>query len=103
MKTHNQIFLGLLLTLLTVTQLPAQCYNFSYEYLDGNKANARFSCGAERFWDLVANASYEVPRGSGKNVSFAASMWAGGRSIQLFQTPMSASSVPSRSPRREAR
>ncbi len=68
----------LILLLLGTSQLRGQCRNFAYQYLDGNKVSARVTSGAERFWDLVNAPAYEVPRGSGKNACFAASLWIGG-------------------------
>jgi hypothetical protein len=78
MKTQIKQLGALLILLLGTSQLWSQCRNFSYEYLDGNKVAARFTCGAERFWDLVNKPSYEVPRGSGKSACFAGSFWIGG-------------------------
>ena len=31
------------------------------------------------WWDLVGNAEYEVPKGSGKNSLFAGAIWIGGK------------------------
>jgi hypothetical protein len=54
--------------------LPAgSCYN-----LDANQVSARIWNNGCLFWDLVGNAQYEVPKGSGKNSIFADGLWIGG-------------------------
>jgi hypothetical protein len=47
--------------------------------LDVNNVRARLMNGGDMWWDIpTANASYEVPKGSGKNALFAGSIWIGG-------------------------
>jgi Secretion system C-terminal sorting domain len=77
MKTHIKLLFFTLILGIS-TRSSAQCFTYSYEFLDGNKVSARFSAGSDRFWDMVGSPAYEVPRGAGKNMSFAASMWVGG-------------------------
>lgn len=55
-----------------------QCANAYYDFLDGNQVNAQMHNGPDHFWDFVQNASYEVPKGSGKHSAFASSLWIGG-------------------------
>lgn len=47
------------------------------EWLDVNQVNAALLAGADMHWDLD-HAGYEVPKNSGRNVIFAASLWIGG-------------------------
>lgn len=50
------------------------------KYLDINNVKASISSINNKHWDIsgTANASYEVPKGSGVNASFATSIWIGG-------------------------
>ncbi len=79
MKLQIKFFAAVLLIWVAAPSwLQAQCDGFSYEFLDGNQVSARFTAGTDRFWNLVDAPSYEVPRGSGKDVSFASGLWIGG-------------------------
>lgn len=46
--------------------------------LDINMVQARMSNNGSMFWDLIGNAQYEVPKGSGVNSIFADALWIGG-------------------------
>ncbi len=46
--------------------------------LDINNVRARILGGGDMWWDLIGNAQYEVPKGSGKHAMFAAAIWIGG-------------------------
>ncbi|MEP7167865.1 MAG: hypothetical protein ABI855_00695 [Bacteroidota bacterium] len=46
--------------------------------LDYNNVRARIFVGGDMWWDLVGSPQYEIPKGSGKTSSFAASIWIGG-------------------------
>ncbi|HKR06380.1 MAG TPA: hypothetical protein VJY62_17225 [Bacteroidia bacterium] len=48
--------------------------------LDYNNVRARIFVGGDMWWDMgpVGNPQYEVPKGSAKHSSFAASIWVGG-------------------------
>jgi len=61
------------------TGLSAQV-NTTAKYLDKNKVKARINTTNDKFWNIYGNgsASYEVPKGSGKNAMFANSIWIGG-------------------------
>lgn len=52
----------------------------NYKYLDINRVKAGIMNRGDMWWDLAntGNASYEVPKGSGVNSSFAGSLWIGG-------------------------
>lgn len=46
--------------------------------LDLNNVRTRIHTGGDMYWDLIGNARYEVPKGSGKHSIFAGSLWMGG-------------------------
>ena len=49
------------------------------EYLDINNVRARFMVHGDMFWNPATGmASYEFPKGSGKQSGFASSLWVGG-------------------------
>ncbi len=43
-----------------------------------NNVRAKIFTSGDMWWDLVGNAKYEVPKGSGKTSLFAGSLWIGG-------------------------
>ncbi len=47
-------------------------------YLDINNVRAAIMNGGDMWWDLVGNAQYEIPKGSGKHSLFAGALWFGG-------------------------
>ncbi len=49
----------------------------AYKYLNVGQVKTAILPGADNFWDLDY-ASYEVPKGSGKNSIFAGALWIGG-------------------------
>jgi hypothetical protein len=55
--------------------------NAQYDTLDGNQVRAFIWDNGCMFWDLVANAKYEVPKGSGINSIFADAFWIGGLDV----------------------
>jgi hypothetical protein len=52
----------------------------NFKYLDINRVKAGIMNRGDMWWDLAGtgNASYEVPKGSGANSSFAGALWIGG-------------------------
>lgn len=50
----------------------------SSTFLDLNNVRALIHTGGDMWWDLQGNASYEVPKGSGKMALFAGGIWIGG-------------------------
>lgn len=52
----------------------------NYKYLDINNVKAGIANLSDMHWDIggSGNASYEVPRGSGKHSNFASALWIGG-------------------------
>src|SRR5690606_24466429 len=46
--------------------------------IDINNVRARMNNAGDMWWDLLGNARYEVPKGSGKHSLFAGSAWVGG-------------------------
>ncbi|MFH2095578.1 MAG: T9SS C-terminal target domain-containing protein, partial [Bacteroidota bacterium] len=50
----------------------------SSAYLDLNNVRAMIHTGGDMWWDLQGEASYEVPKGSGKMSLFAGGIWIGG-------------------------
>ncbi len=48
--------------------------------IDINQVDAMLHNGSDMFWDLQSSPRYEVPKGSGKHVAFASSLWVGGTS-----------------------
>ena len=46
--------------------------------LDINNVRTLLHNGGDMWWDLVGNPRYEVPKGSNRHSSFAASLWIGG-------------------------
>lgn len=46
--------------------------------LEVNNVRARIMTGGDMWWDLVNNAQYEIPRGSGKTSMFSGALWIGG-------------------------
>ncbi len=49
--------------------------------LDVNNVRALIQTGGDMWWDLVGQARYEVPEGSGRNSLFAGSLWLGGQDV----------------------
>ncbi|HRU61116.1 MAG TPA: hypothetical protein P5565_06555, partial [Bacteroidia bacterium] len=47
--------------------------------LDINNVRTPIWINGDMWWDLVGNAEYEVPKGSGKNSLFAGAIWIGGK------------------------
>ncbi len=68
----------LLMALWAPLKISGQCIPFGYQHLDGNKVDATVHNSADMFWDLVNRPAYEVPKGSGLNVSFGSALWVGG-------------------------
>ncbi len=46
--------------------------------LNINNVRARLLNGGDKWWDLVGNAQYEVPKGSDRHAMFAGAIWIGG-------------------------
>ena len=46
--------------------------------LNLNNVRARINTGGDMWWDLIGNAKYEIPKGSGKTSLFSAALWIGG-------------------------
>lgn len=68
-------FLGLIVG----TNLCMAQVNSFYTNLDINNINARFNVSGSDFWDpLTGDASFEAPKGSGKNSMFTSGLWIGG-------------------------
>lgn len=49
--------------------------NTNYRNLDVNQVDAYYMNRGQMFWDGISQASYEVPKGSGKHSAFAAGLW----------------------------
>jgi hypothetical protein len=64
---------------LALNKVSAGCpYTQAKTDLDINNVRAKIFTGGDMWWDLAGNAKYEVPKGSGKTSSYAASLWIGG-------------------------
>lgn len=50
--------------------------------LNVNNVRALIHSGGDMWWDLITNARYEVPKGSGRNAMFVGTLWIGGRDLQ---------------------
>lgn len=50
--------------------------------LNVNNVRALIHSGGDMWWDLIANARYEVPKGSGRNALYVGTLWIGGRDKQ---------------------
>ncbi|GAB4283851.1 MAG: hypothetical protein Kow0068_08760 [Marinilabiliales bacterium] len=53
----------------------------SSTFLELNNVRALIHTGGDMWWDLQGNASYEVPKGSGKMALFAGGIWIGGLDV----------------------
>lgn len=49
--------------------------------LDINNTRALIQTGGDMWWDLVGQARYEIPKGSGRTAMFAGSLWLGGQDV----------------------
>ncbi len=49
--------------------------------LNVNNVRALIHSGGDMWWDLIANARYEVPKGSGRHSLFVGTLWIGGRDL----------------------
>ncbi len=49
--------------------------------IEFNNVRALIHTGGDMWWDLVAEARYEVPKGSGKTALFAGAIWIGGTDV----------------------
>lgn len=47
--------------------------------LNVNNVRALIHSGGDMWWDLISNARYEVPKGSGRHSLFVGTLWMGGR------------------------
>lgn len=47
--------------------------------LNVNNVRALIHSGGDMWWDLIANARYEVPQGSGRHSLYVGTLWIGGR------------------------
>ena len=47
--------------------------------LNVNNVRALIHSGGDMWWDLIANARYEIPKGSGKHSLYVGNLWIGGR------------------------
>src|SRR5882757_1179227 len=47
--------------------------------LDINNVRTPIWINGDMWWDLVGNALYEIPKGSGKHSLFAGAIWIGGK------------------------
>jgi hypothetical protein len=50
--------------------------------LNVNNVRALIHSGGDMWWDLISNARYEVPKGSGKHSLYVGNLWIGGREAQ---------------------
>jgi len=50
--------------------------------LNVNNVRALIHSGGDMWWDLITNARYEVPKGSGRNSLYVGTLWIGGRDLQ---------------------
>ncbi len=50
--------------------------------LNVNNVRALIHSGGDMWWDLIQNARYEIPKGSGRNSLFLGTLWMGGRDAQ---------------------
>ncbi len=62
-----------------INSFPISLPPTSCPFLDINQVRARIWNNGSLFWDLIGNAQYEVPKGSGKNAIFANGFWIGGK------------------------
>ncbi len=46
--------------------------------LNINNVRARINTGGDMWWDMINDAKYEIPKGSGKTSLFSAALWIGG-------------------------
>lgn len=61
------------------TSIAANCNQpTSSEFLEINNVRALIQTGGDMWWDLVGQAQYEIPSGSGRTALFAGSLWLGG-------------------------
>lgn len=58
--------------------------------LNVNNVRALIHSGGDMWWDLIGNARYEVPKGSGRHSLFVGSLWIGGRDAQTNTLKMAA-------------
>lgn len=49
--------------------------------LNVNNVRALIHSGGDMWWDLISNARYEVPKGSGRHSLFVGTLWIGGRDL----------------------
>ena len=81
-KTHN-VYPGTNVTVQKLEQATAGCVPAkSSTYLELNNVRALIHTGGDMWWDLIGNARYEIPKGSGKTSLFAGSLWMGGVDAQ---------------------
>jgi len=68
--------------ILATQQLSAQCNPTTASgVLNINNVNTTILNGGDMWWDLIGQAKYEVPKGSGKNALFAGALWVGGLNV----------------------
>lgn len=79
MKTHPiVVMITTLLTLPSISFSQSQCnIPVAQADLDINNIRTTILVGGDMWWD-VANAKYEVPKGSGKHSLYAGALWIGG-------------------------
>ncbi len=77
MKTHSLFVISALLFSIVVFK-GSYGQTVPFSNLNINNVNARISANGSHFWDFGGNASYEVPKGSGKHTIFTSTFWIGG-------------------------
>lgn len=71
--------LSLALLLPFISQIKAQCFAPSASTtISVNNLNVRMNVGGDMWWDLLSDAQYEFPKGSGINTFFAGGIWISG-------------------------
>lgn len=81
-KTHS-VYPGTNVTVQKLEQSAAGCVPAkSSTFLQLNNVRALIHTGGDMWWDLIGNARYEIPKGSGRTSLFAGSLWMGGVDAQ---------------------
>jgi hypothetical protein len=79
MKKYYFLFVFFLTSVNSFAQTTHCAQPTSFTDLDIANVRARIMIGGDMWWDLVAGAKYEVPKGSGKNSLSAGALWIGGK------------------------
>lgn len=77
-KTYN-VYPGTNIKVQKLEQAAAACVPASSRvFLELNNVRALVHTGGDMWWDLIGNAQYEIPKGSGKTALFSGALWMGG-------------------------